>query len=110
MSITKIVLKMYESDYSSLDKITDQDLQEIAELYHVDLKFVTEKFEDLILYCGSKNKTYSNYKQALAKWVKDDSRKLGVRKTNVQQEWKIVDIPESVRASKMESIREILKK
>jgi hypothetical protein len=61
---------------SSPEKITDEDLNHIAEMYNVPLPFVRSKYQDLIDYCLSTGKKYQDYLAALRKWVRSDAMKV----------------------------------
>lgn len=52
--------------------ITSEKILEIAERYGVSEKSVKETYEDLILYCKSKGKTYKDYEAALMTWVRNN--------------------------------------
>jgi len=58
--------------FSKLKDITEETMKEIADKYQVPIAFVRSKLDDLEIYCGSKNKQYSNYKLTLMHWVKRD--------------------------------------
>jgi hypothetical protein len=55
--------------YSKLKDITDCDLQEIADKYHLPLNFVQICFEKMTCWLEAKNKKYANYKRGLMGWV-----------------------------------------
>lgn len=57
--------------YKTPQSVSDEKLQkEIAEQYSVALKVVSDTAEELILYCKSKGKRYSDYKATLQNWVR----------------------------------------
>lgn len=53
-------------------EISSEKILEIAERYGVSEKSVKETYEDLILYCKSKGKTYKDYEAALMTWVRNN--------------------------------------
>ena len=63
------------SKYSSINEITEEDLVEIAEKYHVPLGFVKLKLETLKNYCEAKGRRYKNYKSALRNFVLTDMQR-----------------------------------
>lgn len=103
-------VKNSSGDYCSPEHVKDEDIRDIANRYQVPISFVETKFEDLILYCGSKGKSYSNYKQALASWVKKDCREAAVvERTNAQPVWEEVpEITVDERERQLAHIREII--
>jgi len=56
--------------------LTENDLEVIAQDYHVPLPFVKSKYDDLLNYCASKGKSYKDYKATLRNWVKADAFKI----------------------------------
>ena len=71
-----------ERKFSSLKEIQESDLLEISEKYRVSLGFVKLQLEKLRNYCGSKGKTYKNYKLALQNFVLGDMQKQIERSAN----------------------------
>jgi hypothetical protein len=64
-----------ESDYKSisfLKKLPKEEIQDIVSRYHFTEKQILSKAEDLVLYCESKGKKYSNYKSFLLNALKKD--------------------------------------
>lgn len=55
--------------YSSIKEITDKDIKEISELYHVPIGLVRLQLEKLQNWCEAKGRNYLNYKKALMNWV-----------------------------------------
>lgn len=60
---------------TTIDKISEQDLEEIAKDYKVPVSLVRYSLESLKNYCASKDKTYKNYKAALRNFVLKDARR-----------------------------------
>ena len=54
--------------------ISPEKIKEIATNYRISETSVSEVYQDLILYCKSKGKTYKNYEAALMGWLR---RKMG---------------------------------
>ncbi len=71
----KKITKNFPSKYSSINEITEKDLVEIAEKYHVSLGFVKLKLETLKNYCEAKGRRYKNYKSALRNFVLTDMQR-----------------------------------
>lgn len=68
--------KIQKTEYRNLQDVNDKDLfEKIAEKYQTTCAYVESRYEDLVIYCGSKNKTYSNYYLALLNFVKSDLAK-----------------------------------
>lgn len=67
-----------ESGITTHTQLKDDQLQQIADDYHVPLSFVLSKQEDLSNWMKSSGKTYTDIHAALRRWVKKDA--LGIRK------------------------------
>lgn len=67
--------KVSINKYGSLENIKDEDIQELAEQYHVAKGFVQLKLETLKNYCESKGKSYKNYKSALRNFILGDMQR-----------------------------------
>lgn len=63
-------------------EISEEDMQIIADKYHVPIEFVMSKYEDLVDYCQYKGKKYKDYKAALRQWVKKDAIEMARREVN----------------------------
>ena len=61
--------------YTKITDITEKDLIEISEHYHVSLAFVKFQLEKLNNYCESKGRIYKNYKSALRNFVLGDMQR-----------------------------------
>lgn len=72
-----------------LIKITESDLQEIADNYKVTLAFVKYHLEALRNYCASSGKQYRDYKAALRNFVIRDLKSQIEKKTSIKG--KVVD-------------------
>lgn len=64
--------------YSTLESLGEAEFTDIAQRYGVPLPFVTSKYDDLMNYCQSTGKDYSDYFAALRNFVKRDA--LQIRK------------------------------
>ena len=64
--------------YSTLESLGEAEFTDIAQRYGVPLPFVTSKYDDLMNYCQSTGKGYSDYFAALRNFVKRDA--LQIRK------------------------------
>lgn len=73
------------------DELTDEDFQEISDKYQVPLSFVLSEWDNVMNYCHSKAKKYSNYKRALMNFVKSNAIKIKKEAHNVKPN--IVFIP-----------------
>ena len=58
-----------KNKYSSIEKITEDDLKQISEKYKVPLGFVKLQLETLDNYCKSNGKEYKDYKAALRTFI-----------------------------------------
>jgi len=67
-----------KSKYSILESLGETEFADIAKRYGVPLPFVTSKYDDLVNYCQSTGKGYSDYFAALRNFVKRDA--LQIRK------------------------------
>lgn len=56
----------------TLESVGETEIDEIARLYQVRSEFVRSKLDDLKHYCGAHKKTYTDYMDALAVFVKGD--------------------------------------
>lgn len=67
-----------EGSYSSIEKITDKEIDEISDKYQVPVAFVRSKIDDMINWHGKnpKKNHYANYYRALCDWVKKDALKV----------------------------------
>lgn len=76
----KKITKNLPSKYSSINEITEADLQEIAEKYQVPLSFIKSKYDDMILWIEEKPNDKRikgrNWKMTLMNWVKRDALKI----------------------------------
>lgn len=70
-----ILLEPKYKQFSSIDSIEEQDLQEISDKYKAPRSLVDFTYERLKNYCGSKGKTYKDYKMALQNWVLEEMKK-----------------------------------
>jgi hypothetical protein len=64
--------------YSTLESLGEAEFTDIAQRYGVPLPFVTSKYDDLMNYCQSTGKNYTDYFAALRNFVKRDA--LQIRK------------------------------
>lgn len=80
------VVETRTNKYTTIDSIKGEDMQEIADHYHVPLSMVQFSYEALRNYCESKGKRYKNYKAALRNFVMGDAKKTieGRMKGNVR--------------------------
>ncbi len=65
--IKKEIIK--KEKYSSLKDITEQDIREIAEKYHVPVGFVQLRLEEMTNWLAAKGRRYKDYRRALMNWV-----------------------------------------
>lgn len=72
------VVEVKEKDYTKIETLDGNDLQEIADRYQVPLAFVVSKHEDMILWAGEKaGRTKGrNWRLTLMNWVKKDAHKI----------------------------------
>lgn len=71
-------LILIKSKHPTLESISTAEFTEIAQQYEVPLSFVTSKYDDLMNYCQSTGKAYTDYLAALRNFVKRDA--LQIRK------------------------------
>jgi len=71
-------LVVIKRKYSTLESVGTVEFAEIAQQYEVPLPFVTSKYDDLMNYCQSTGKAYTDYFAALRNFVKRDA--LQIRK------------------------------
>jgi hypothetical protein len=71
-------LTSIKGKYSTLESLGETEFVDIAQRYGVPLPFVTSKYDDLMNYCQSTGKGYSDYFAALRNFVKRDA--LQIRK------------------------------
>lgn len=64
---------------SSLESLTKEDVEQIAEDYHVSAGFVRLQLEKMSNWLGASGKSYKDYKKALRNWVLRDAEKLAER-------------------------------
>lgn len=64
--------------YSTLESLGETEFTDITQRYSVPLSFVNSKYDDLVNYCQSTGKRYSDYFAALRNFVKRDA--LQIRK------------------------------
>lgn len=64
--------------YSTLESLGETEFTDIAQRYSVPPPFVNSKYDDLVNYCQSTGKRYSDYFAALRNFVKRDA--LQIRK------------------------------
>jgi phage replication O-like protein O len=78
--------KLLQKKYTSLNDLTENELEEIANDYGVPVSFVKSKLDDMENWLGAKGKKYKNYKLALRKWVKTDAVKRidDAKKSNIK--------------------------
>lgn len=64
----------------SIEKLTNDDFQEIADKYKVPIPFVISKYDDMVLWAGERPNNPKlkgrNWKLTLMKWVKTDAIKI----------------------------------
>lgn len=87
--------------------ISPEKIKEISNKYKVSEISVEEIYQDLIIYCKSKGKTYKDYEAALMGWVR---RGLKEGKLKVQQQNNIPEvetISEEQRMINLDKINEI---
>lgn len=70
--------------YSSLNEITSQVLQELAEEKRISLKDVQITFEQMKDWLQAKNKRYSNYKAGLRNWINKKLEEGKIKKVLMQ--------------------------
>lgn len=79
-------LKNKDNKYPKVEDVTETDLEEIAEKYHVPLAFVKSKYDDMILWVGErpndKRCKGRNWRMTLMNWVKRDALKIMERRHN----------------------------
>jgi len=78
-------LKSYNS-MEWLKKISDEDMKEIMEKYSVDKRTVLSNADNVITYCESKGKKYTNYKAALMNFIKGDLEKHPEKRRKIVQQ------------------------
>lgn len=61
--------EIYKESFESLEKITPEVVNYIANHYHVKESFVEKQRQQLELYCQSNGKKYKDYKATLMMWV-----------------------------------------
>lgn len=66
----KEVLDKPTNTIAYLKDLPKQDIQELSDRYIVSEKFIRERADDVIDYCESHGKHYSNYKAALRNFIK----------------------------------------
>ncbi len=71
-------LVLLKGKYSTLESLGEAEFTDIAQRYGVPLPFVTSKYDDLMNYCQSTGKNYTDYFAALRNFVKRDA--LQIRK------------------------------
>lgn len=72
----KSEIRIQKPEYKTLQSINNQDLfKEIADKYKTTAANVESRYEDLVIYCGSKNRKYADYYLALLNFVKNDLTK-----------------------------------
>lgn len=76
--------------YSSIKDITDKDLKEISETYHISIGFVRLQLEKLQNWCEAKGRSYKNYKRALMNWVLSEMQRT-IEKEHVNNNKRGVD-------------------
>jgi len=57
----------------TLNDLSEEDIEQIAQDYKVPTAFVLSKIDDMKNYCMAKGKVYKDYKAALRNWVKKDA-------------------------------------
>jgi len=57
---------------SYLTAVPEEDYVTLVEKYRVDRTQINSKAEDVLLYCESRGKKYSDYRRTLEAWVKKD--------------------------------------
>ena len=60
----------------SLNSVTPEIIENIAQQYQVPISFVMSKYDDLVNYCERTGKKYQNYVAALRNFVKQDAMKV----------------------------------
>lgn len=75
-TITKENKKINKKRLPKETELSQLDFEDIAEKYQVPISFVLSKWEDVINYCYSNNKKYSDFKRTLSAWVKKDALKI----------------------------------
>ena len=97
--------------FSTLEEITPEVVEEVANDYRVPLPFAKMQFEKMKNWLEAKGKVYKNYKAGLRNWVLSEAHKAGYSTTKVVQEKKPPEFtmsPEE-RAKGREKIEEIKK-
>ncbi len=97
---TEKELKLYNS-IEWLKKIPETDIKEMMEKYSVEKRMVLSNAENVIIYCESKGRKYSNYKAALMNFIKLDIERHPEKKRNVRY-----PVKEALRESSSEDPRE----
>lgn len=92
--------------FSKLSSITPEVVQDIASVYKIPVKFVEDKLEDLRLYCGSKGKTYKDYKDTLMNWCRRDWEKSKSRYRELPKV-EIVETHEMTDEQRLQAIRNL---
>ena len=80
--ITKATLTKDNSNFHSLEDLTDLVLLEIAEKYRVPPAFVKLQLEKMTNWLEAKGKRYKNYKRGLMNWVLREAESKVERKQN----------------------------
>ena len=73
-----------EKRFSSLQDITPEVVQEIADKYKVPVSLVNLQFEKMKNWLEAKGKRYKNYKKALQNWVLSEAQRM-VTSSNPRQ-------------------------
>lgn len=92
--------------YRNINSITPEVVQDIASVYKIPVKFVEDKLEDLRLYCGSKGKTYKDYKDTLMNWCRRDWEKSKSRYRE-SPKVEIVETHEMTDEERLQAIRNL---
>lgn len=106
---TKDIKEYKEKDFSSVEKLTSEDLKEIANDYGITYSKVAYVFEQLKLY---DKKVYKNYKLALKKWIVRDLGVDGLAKARLEKNKPKTEIPETLltdkqRAFNLDKLRQL---
>jgi len=110
MDTNKNVKNDKNNIYSSRKSLTDEVCEEISNQYSVSLKAVKDLRDDLVLYCDSKAKKYSNYKATLQNWVRRAIKDKKIFKVEVFKQPEILEISEEERVKNIQMIAEIRQK